>query len=54
LSGCTFAVQSVVDGNCFISQGSATALEFALMVVEMLCGKSTQRAYSHAMSLAVE
>jgi 4-methyl-5(b-hydroxyethyl)-thiazole monophosphate biosynthesis len=40
LSGCVFVDQSVVvDGNCITAQGSTAALEFALVLVEVLCGK---------------
>lgn len=40
LSGCNFIDQPVVvDGNCITAQGSAAALEFALTLVEQLCGK---------------
>jgi len=40
LSGCVFVDQPVVvDGNCITAQGSTAALEFALMLVELLCGK---------------
>ncbi|HEX8595107.1 MAG TPA: DJ-1 family glyoxalase III [Pseudomonas sp.] len=45
LSGCSFVSQPVVvDGNCITAQGSAAALEFALMLVEQLCGKSRRSA----------
>jgi 4-methyl-5(b-hydroxyethyl)-thiazole monophosphate biosynthesis len=44
LSGCNFIDQPVVvDGNCITAQGSGAALQFALMLVEQLCGKA-QRA----------
>jgi 4-methyl-5(b-hydroxyethyl)-thiazole monophosphate biosynthesis len=40
LSGCVFVDQQVVvDGNCITAQGSTAALEFALVLVEVLCGK---------------
>mgnify|MGYP000064606636 FL=1 len=32
------AARVVVDGNCITSQGPATALDFALELVEQLCG----------------
>jgi 4-methyl-5(b-hydroxyethyl)-thiazole monophosphate biosynthesis len=45
LSGCTFVDQTVVvDGNCITAQGSGAALEFALTLVEQLCGKSKRAA----------
>jgi 4-methyl-5(b-hydroxyethyl)-thiazole monophosphate biosynthesis len=45
LSGCTFVDQPVVvDGNCITAQGSGGALEFALTLVEQLCGKATRTA----------
>lgn len=41
LSGCNFIDQPVVvDGNCITAQGSGAALQFALMLVEQLCGKA--------------
>ncbi len=50
LSGCTFVDQPVVvDGNCITSQGPATALEFALTLVEQLVGKATRKAVAEAM-----
>jgi 4-methyl-5(b-hydroxyethyl)-thiazole monophosphate biosynthesis len=50
LSGCTFVDQPVVvDGNCITSQGPATALEFALTLVEQLAGKATRKAVADAM-----
>ena len=50
LSGCTFVDQPVVvDGNCITSQGPATALEFALTLVEQLVGKGKRRAVAEAM-----
>lgn len=43
LSGCNFIDQPVVvDGNCITAQGSGAALEFALTLVEHLCGKATR------------
>jgi len=43
LSGCNFIDQPVVvDGNCITAQGSGAALEFALTLVEQLCGKATR------------
>ncbi|WP_095054665.1 DJ-1 family glyoxalase III [Pseudomonas sp. Irchel s3b2] len=45
LSGCNFIDQPVVvDGNCITAQGSGAALEFALTLVEQLCGKATRSA----------
>jgi 4-methyl-5(b-hydroxyethyl)-thiazole monophosphate biosynthesis len=45
LSGCTFVDQPVVvDGNCVTAQGSGGAMEFALTLVEQLCGKATRTA----------
>lgn len=45
LSGCSFVDQPVVvDGNCVTAKGSAAALEFALMLVEQLCGKARRAA----------
>jgi 4-methyl-5(b-hydroxyethyl)-thiazole monophosphate biosynthesis len=45
LSGCVFVDQPVVvDGNCTTAQGSAAALEFALVLVEQLCGKAKRAA----------
>lgn len=50
LSGCTFVDQPVVvDGNCITSQGPATALEFALTLVEQLAGKAARKAVGEAM-----
>lgn len=50
LSGCTFVdAPVVVDGNCITSQGPATALEFALTLVEQLAGKATRKAVAEAM-----
>jgi len=50
LSGCTFVDQPVVvDGNCITSQGPATALEFALTLVEQLAGKAKRKAVADAM-----
>lgn len=51
LSGCSFVDQSVVvDGNCITAQGSVAALEFALMLVEQLCGKSRRAAVLKAIA----
>ncbi|MDY7561965.1 DJ-1/PfpI family protein [Pseudomonas sp. 10B1] len=45
LSGCVFIDQPVVvDGNCITAQGSTVALEFALVLVELLCGKGRRAA----------
>ena len=45
LSGCTYVDQPVVvDGNCITAQGSGAALEFALALVEQLCGKGKRAA----------
>ncbi|MHC8397011.1 DJ-1 family glyoxalase III [Pseudomonas sp. LB3P93] len=45
LSGCNFVDQPVVvDGNCITAQGSGAALQFALTLVEQLCGKATRAA----------
>ena len=50
LSGCSFVDQAVVvDGNCITSQGPGTALEFALTLVEQLCGKGKRRQVAEAM-----
>lgn len=50
LSGCTFVDQPVVvDGNCVTSQGPATALEFALTLVEQMLGKARRKAVAEAM-----
>ncbi|EXF42743.1 putative intracellular protease/amidase [Pseudomonas sp. BAY1663] len=44
LGSATFVDQPVVvDGNCITSQGPATALEFALTLVEQLAGKGKRR-----------
>ncbi|MDD1014493.1 DJ-1 family glyoxalase III [Pseudomonas rubra] len=44
LSGCTFVDQPVVvDGNCITAQGSAAALEFALVLVEQVAGKVVRK-----------
>lgn len=52
LSGCTFVDQPVVvDGNCITSQGPATALEFALTLVEQLAGKAMRKSVAEAMLL---
>jgi 4-methyl-5(b-hydroxyethyl)-thiazole monophosphate biosynthesis len=34
----------VVDGNCITAQGSGAALQFALTLVEQLCGKAKRAA----------
>ncbi|MFP6848546.1 MAG: DJ-1 family glyoxalase III [Pseudomonas sp.] len=53
LSGCVFVDQPVViDGNCITSQGPGTALEFALSLVEQLCGASTRKQVAEAMLVA--
>jgi len=53
LSGCTFVDQPVVvDGNCITSQGPATALEFALTLVEQLAGKAIRNSVAEAMLLS--
>ncbi|MGB4073897.1 DJ-1 family glyoxalase III [Pseudomonas sp.] len=50
LSGCSFVDQAVVvDGNCITSQGPGTALEFALCLVEQLCGKAVRKQVAEAM-----
>lgn len=50
LSGCSFVDQAVVvDGNCITSQGPGTALEFALCLVEQLCGKGLRKQVAEAM-----
>jgi 4-methyl-5(b-hydroxyethyl)-thiazole monophosphate biosynthesis len=50
LSGCTFVDQPVVvDGNCITSQGPATALDFALALVEQLVGSAVRRKVAKAM-----
>ena len=47
LGGSVFVDQPVVvDGNCITSQGPATALEFALTLVERLAGRSKPREVS--------
>lgn len=44
LSGCSFVDQPVVvDGNCITAQGSAAALEFALVLVEQLAGRVVRK-----------
>ncbi len=44
LSGCTFVDQPVVvDGNCITAQGPASALAFALTLVEQLAGRALRR-----------
>ena len=50
LRGCTFVGEAVVvDGNCITSQGPATALEFALTLVERLAGRGKRREVADAM-----
>ena len=50
LSGCVFVDQPVVvDGNCITSQGPGTALDFALTLVEQLCGKTVRKQVAEAM-----
>ncbi|MHC8413173.1 DJ-1 family glyoxalase III [Pseudomonas sp. Hz4] len=45
LLGCNFVDQPVVvDGNCITAQGSGAVLQFALTLVEQLCGKATRAA----------
>jgi len=39
----------VIDGNCITSQGPATALEFALKLVELLFGKTKSEEIAEAM-----
>lgn len=38
----------VVDGHCITSQGPATALAFALQLVEALCGSATRKRIAEA------
>lgn len=53
LSGSVFVDQPVVvDGNCITSQGPATALEFALTLVERLAGRSKRREVAADMLVA--
>ena len=50
LSGCTFVDQPVVvDGNCITAQGPASALDFALQLVEQLAGPALRRNVAEAM-----
>lgn len=42
----------VVDRNCITSQGPGTAMEFALEVVEQLCGRETRERVAGPMVLA--
>ena len=50
LSGCTFVDQPVVvDGNCITAQGPASALDFALQLVEQLAGPAMRRNVAEAM-----
>ena len=51
LSGCSFVDQPVVvDGNCITAKGSVAALEFALMLIEQLCGKARRAAVLDAIA----
>ena len=43
----------VVDGNCITSQGPGTALEFALVLVELLIGSEIKETLSKAMCVSV-
>jgi 4-methyl-5(b-hydroxyethyl)-thiazole monophosphate biosynthesis len=43
----------VVDGNCVTSQGPATAIEFALKLVELLCGPDKAKEIAKAMLAAL-
>ncbi|MGF6590260.1 DJ-1 family glyoxalase III [Pseudomonas sp. 2835] len=44
LSGCSFVDKPVVvDGNCITAQGSAAALEFALVLVESVAGRAVRK-----------
>ena len=48
LVGCNYVDQPVVvDGNCITAQGSAAALNFALALVEQLCGKARRNALTN-------
>ena len=50
LSGCTFVDQPVVvDGNCITAQGPASALPFALTLVEQLAGRALRRQVAEGM-----
>ncbi|MHC8353074.1 DJ-1 family glyoxalase III [Pseudomonas sp. RT4P38] len=50
LLGCNFVDQPVVvDGNCITAQGSGAVLQFALTLVEQLCGKATRAAVAGEM-----
>ncbi len=50
LSDCTFVdAPVVVDGNCITAQGPASAIAFALALVEALCGKARARQVGAAM-----
>ncbi|MBB2495354.1 DJ-1 family glyoxalase III [Aquipseudomonas ullengensis] len=50
LSGCTFVdAPVVVDGNCITSQGPASAMEFALTLIEQLVGRSARAAVAKAL-----
>lgn len=53
LSGCSFVDEAVVvDGNCITSQGPATALAFALTLVEQLAGRAKRAEVAKAMLVA--
>lgn len=53
LSGCVFVDQPVVvDGNCITSQGPATAMAFALCLVEQLRGKAKRNEVAKALLAA--
>ena len=42
----------VVDGNCITSQGPSTAMEFSLVLVEMLVGKEMKNNISNALRVS--
>ncbi len=46
---CTSKERVVVDGNCVTSQGPATAIEFALKLVELLLGPAKAKEVGSAM-----
>ena len=46
------APRVVKSGSVWTSQGPGTALEFALSIVEELCGGETARRLGHAMLVA--
>lgn len=46
---CVAHERVVVDGNCVTSQGPATAIEFALKLVELLCSPLTAKEVAKAM-----